>query len=78
MQGPLTVVGPAKTQKSGTADSQTRGFSHSFSRLWSGSTQSPKATDPKTVVPGSGVTHCLASWGTPSPSVREDWQVSLC
>lgn len=31
----------------------------------------PKPLTLKAVVPGSGVTHCLASWGTPSPSVRE-------
>ena len=31
----------------------------------------PKPLTPKAVVPGTGVTHCLASWGTTSPPVRE-------
>ena len=33
--------------KSRTSDSQARGFSHSPSRLWPSSSESPKATDPK-------------------------------
>lgn len=31
----------------------------------------------KAVVPGRGLTHCLASQGTPFPPMGEDWQVSL-
>lgn len=40
------MVAPPNVE-SRTSDSQARGFSHSPSRLWPSSSESPKATDPK-------------------------------
>lgn len=67
-QGSLVTV-PILEPK--TSEFQARDFLHSPYRLWPGSSKSPKPLTPKAVVPGSEVTHCLASQGTPSLSVTE-------